>query len=271
MHTLVIGSDRIRIKQSAHEAFMIRCDQVTKSFTLGDRVVRALRGVDLAIEDPGFYAIMGRSGSGKSTLLHMLSAMDRPDSGEILVSGHSVHQMSERESTRFRREEIGVIFQAFNLIPTMSAVENVQLPGLLSGRLSKSLSDRSHELLELLGLADRAEHRPEALSGGEQQRVAIARALLYQPAVVFADEPTGNLDTNASELVWSMLQRIAREEKVTVIMVTHEPEAASYCERIFVMNDGVIAGTIENPNAHGEGGMDAGTIATRTQHLLSTP
>lgn len=250
---------------------MIRCDQVTKSFTLGDRVVRALRGVDLAIEDPGFYAIMGRSGSGKSTLLHMLSAMDRPDSGQIVVSGHQVHRMSERESTRFRREEIGVIFQAFNLIPTMSAVENVQLPGLLSGRLSKSLSDRSHELLDLLGLADRSEHRPEALSGGEQQRVAIARALLYQPAVVFADEPTGNLDTNASELVWSMLQRIAREEKVTVIMVTHEPEAASYCERIFVMNDGVIAGTIENPNAHGEGGMDAGTIATRTQHLLSTP
>lgn len=250
---------------------MIRCDQVTKSFTLGDRVVRALRGVDLAIEAPGFYAIMGRSGSGKSTLLHMLSAMDRPDSGEIVVSGHQVHQMSERESTRFRREEIGVIFQAFNLIPTMSAVENVQLPGLLSGRLSKSLSDRSHELLDLLGLADRAEHRPEALSGGEQQRVAIARALLYQPAVVFADEPTGNLDTNASELVWSMLQRIAQEEKVTVIMVTHEPEAASYCERIFVMNDGVIAGTIENPNAHDEGGMDAGTIATRTQHLLSTP
>ena len=250
---------------------MIRCDQVTKSFTLGDRVVRALRGVELAIEDPGFFAIMGRSGSGKSTLLHMLSAMDRPDSGEIVVSGHQVHQMSERESTRFRREEIGVIFQAFNLIPTMSAVENVQLPGLLSGRLSKSLSDRSHELLDQLGLADRAEHRPEALSGGEQQRVAIARALLYQPAVVFADEPTGNLDTNASELVWSMLQRIAREEMVTVIMVTHEPEAASYCERIFVMNDGVIAGTIENQNAHGERGMDAGTIATRTQHLLSTP
>jgi putative ABC transport system ATP-binding protein len=250
---------------------MIRCNQITQSVTLGARVVRALRGVDLAIEDPGFYAIMGRSGSGKSTLLHMLSAMDRPDSGEIVVSGHQVHQMSERESTRFRREEIGVIFQAFNLIPTMSAVENVQLPGLLSGRLSKSLSDRSHELLDLLGLADRAEHRPEALSGGEQQRVAIARALLYQPAVVFADEPTGNLDTNASELVWSMLQRIAREEQVTVIMVTHEPEAASYCERILVMNDGVIAGTIENPNAHGEGGMDAGTIATRTQHLLSTP
>lgn len=249
---------------------MIECSQVRKTFTLGDRVVHALRGVDLEIREAGFYSIMGRSGSGKSTLLHMLSAMDRPDSGEVVVSGHEVHRMSEREATRFRREEIGVIFQAFNLIPTMTAVENVQLPGLLSGRLSRKLSDRSHELLDLLGLADRADHRPEALSGGEQQRVAIARALLYQPAVVFADEPTGNLDTNASALVWSMLQRVAREEDVTVIMVTHEPEAASYSERIFVMNDGMIAGTIENPGVHDEeGGLDAGTIATRTQHLLS--
>lgn len=249
---------------------MIKCSQVKKSFAIGDRTVNALRGVDLVIKDAGFYAIMGRSGSGKSTLLHMLSAMDRPDSGQVVVSGHQVHSMSEREATRFRREEIGVVFQAFNLIPTMTAVENVQLPGLLAGRLSKQLHDRSYELLELLGLDDRAEHRPEALSGGEQQRVAIARALLYQPKVVFADEPTGNLDTSASQMVWTMLQRVSRDEQVTVVMVTHEPEAASYCERILVMNDGIIAGEIENPNAHSEqGGLDAGTIATRTQHLLS--
>lgn len=248
---------------------MIQCTQVTKSFTLGDRTVRALQGVDLSIDTHGFFAIMGRSGSGKSTLLHMLSAMDRADSGEIVVSGHQVHRMSEREATRFRREEIGVIFQAFNLIPTMTAAENVQLPGLLSGRLPKKLLNRSFELLELLGLGDRADHRPEALSGGEQQRVAIARALLYQPAVVFADEPTGNLDTNASELVWTLLRQIAQDEEVTVIMVTHEPEAASYCEKIFVMNDGQIAGTIDNPDALREGGLDAGSIATRTQHLLS--
>lgn len=249
---------------------MISCVDVRKSFTLGDRVVNALRGVDLRIEDPGYYAIMGRSGSGKSTLLHMLSAMDRPDSGEVIVAEHSVHAMSEREATRFRRQEIGVVFQAFNLIPTMSAQENVQLPGLLSGSLSPELVARSHELLRLLGLSDRAEHRPEALSGGEQQRVAIARALLYSPKVVFADEPTGNLDTTASELVWGMLRRVAHEEQVTVVMVTHEPEAASYCERIYVMNDGVIAGVIDNPDARTEqGGLDAGAIATRTQHLLS--
>ncbi len=251
---------------------MITCTQVKKSFVIGDRTVNALRGVDLRIDEAGFYAIMGRSGSGKSTLLHMLSAMDRPDSGQVVVSGHQVHSMSEREATRFRRQEIGVIFQAFNLIPTMTATENVQLPGLLAGKLSKALEDRSHELLEMLGLSDRAEHRPEALSGGEQQRVAIARAMLYQPQVIFADEPTGNLDTTASELVWSMLQRVAREEQVTVVMVTHEPEAARYCERILIMNDGIIVGGIDNPNANSEqGGLDAGTIATRTQHLLSTP
>lgn len=249
---------------------MITCTNVKKSFAVGNRTVNALRGVDLSITTPGLSAIMGRSGSGKSTLLHMLSAMDRPDSGEVVVSGHQVHRMNEREATRFRREEIGVIFQAFNLIPTMTAIENIQLPGLLSGHLTKQLRQRSHDLLELLGLRDRAEHRPEALSGGEQQRVAIARALLYQPKVVFADEPTGNLDTNASQMVWTMLQRVSVEERVTVVMVTHEPEAASYCQRILVMNDGVIAGEIHNPEANSDqGGLDAGTIATRTQHLLS--
>lgn len=250
---------------------MISCDQVHKSFPIGSRRVQALRGVDLTIDEHGFYAIMGRSGSGKSTLLHMLSAMDRPDSGSVIVSGHDVHAMSEREATVFRRREIGVIFQAFNLIPTMTALENVLLPGLLGGENSSALNARAHELLELLGLGERATHRPEALSGGEQQRVAIARALLYKPEVVFADEPTGNLDTNASALVWSMLRRVASEQNVTVVMVTHEPEAASYCRRIFVMNDGVIAGTIDNAHENGEGGLDAGAIATRTQHLLSAP
>ncbi len=250
---------------------MISCTGVKKTFPIGDRLVHALRGVDLSITEHGFYAVMGRSGSGKSTLLHMLSAMDRPDSGEIVVSGHRVHCMSEREATAFRRREIGVIFQAFNLIPTMTALENVQLPGLLGGDQSRALARRASELLEQLGLGDRASHRPEALSGGEQQRVAIARALLYKPQVVFADEPTGNLDTNASARVWSMLRQIAREQGVTVVMVTHEPEAASYCRRIFVMNDGLIVGAIDNPHAQAEGGLDAGGIATRTQHLLSAP
>ncbi len=245
---------------------MINATGVHKSFAIGTRKVHALRGVDLTIDKPGFYAIMGRSGSGKSTLLHMLSAMDRPDKGQIIVSGKAIHSMSESQATMFRRKDIGVIFQAFNLIPTMTALENVQLPGLLAGDQSKELMNRSHELLELLGLGDRTTHRPEALSGGEQQRVAIARALLYKPAVIFADEPTGNLDTTASEMVWAMLKRVAQEQEVTVVMVTHEPVAASYCQRLFVMNDGQIIGTIDAPE---EGAFDAGTIATRTQHLLS--
>ncbi len=245
---------------------MINATGVHKSFAIGSRTVHALRGIDLSIESPGFYAIMGRSGSGKSTLLHMLSAMDRPDKGEIIVSGHAIHSMGEAQATMFRRKDIGVIFQAFNLIPTMTALENVQLPGLLAGDQSKELIARSHELLDLLGLEDRTTHRPEALSGGEQQRVAIARALLYKPAVIFADEPTGNLDTAASAMVWSMLRDIAKEQRVTIVMVTHEPQAASYCQRIFVMNDGMIVGTIDAPE---QGAFDAGTIATRTQHLLS--
>lgn len=244
---------------------MIRCVDVHKSFSVGDRAVHALRGLSMEIADSGFFAIMGRSGSGKSTLLHLLAAMDTPDSGELFVADKAVHSMSEREATRYRRKDIGVVFQAFNLIPTMTARENVLLPGLLAGDSGAELRTRADELLELLGLSDRGSHRPEAMSGGEQQRVAIARALLYRPAVVFADEPTGNLDTSSSGLVWSMLRRVADEERVTVVMVTHEPEAARHCDHIYVVGDGVMVGEIDTSE---EGGLDAGGIATRTQHLL---
>lgn len=244
---------------------MIRCVNVKKSYPAGSRSVHALRGVDLDIQDPGFYAVMGRSGSGKSTLLHILAAMDPSDSGEVTVSGKRVDQLTERQATQFRRTSIGVIFQAFNLIPTMSALENTLLPGLLAGDSTGALRARALELLDRLGLSDRTTHRPQALSGGEQQRVAIARALLYKPPVVFADEPTGNLDSASSALVWQVLREIASEQEVTVLMVTHEPEAASYCERVFVMADGLVKGIIDTAE---EGGLDAGTLATRTQHLL---
>lgn len=244
---------------------MIRTSSVHKSYRTGERTVHALRGVDLHIEDPGFYAVMGRSGSGKSTLLNVLAAMDPSDSGEVEVSGKRVDQLSERQATDFRRRDIGVVFQAFNLIPTMSALENTLLPGLLAGDSSKLLRQRGMELLDRLGLKDRAEHRPDALSGGEQQRVAIARALLYKPPVVFADEPTGNLDASSSEMVWTLLRELASEQDVTVLMVTHEPIAASYCQRIYVMGDGVIVGAIDAPT---EGTLDASAITARTQHLL---
>jgi len=244
---------------------MIQCTCVHKSYNSGAHRVDALRGVDMAIHEPGFYAVMGRSGSGKSTLLNVLAAMDHADSGELVVSGQRVDRMSEREATEFRRRAIGVVFQAYNLIPTMDALENTMLPALLAGDTGADRRTRAMELLDRLGLADRADHRPGALSGGEQQRVAIARALLYAPPVIFADEPTGNLDAGSSGLVWTLLRELAHEQEVTVLMVTHEPEAASYCREVLVMADGRVMGSI---HADEEGALDAGTLATRTQHLL---
>jgi len=244
---------------------MIHCTRVHKAYNSGEHRVEALRGVDLRIDEPGFYAVMGRSGSGKSTLLNVLAAMDRVDSGELVVSDHRVDRMSERDATEFRRRAIGVVFQAYNLIPTMDALENAMLPALLAGDAGSDRRARALELLDRLGLADRADHRPGALSGGEQQRVAIARALLYSPPVIFADEPTGNLDASSSGRVWGLLKELALEQDVTVLMVTHEPEAASYCREIFIMADGRVVGSID---AQEEGALDAGTVATRTQHLL---
>ncbi|MEO1009346.1 MAG: ABC transporter ATP-binding protein [Planctomycetota bacterium] len=235
----------------------IRCRGVRKSYTLGDRRVEALRGLDMEIEGPGFYAIMGQSGSGKSTLLHLMAAMDVPDAGSIEVAGVRVEALSEREATAYRRRTIGVIFQQFNLIPTLTARENVELPGALAGEPAKTLADRSAELLGRLGVGDRADHRPDALSGGEQQRVAIARALLFRPGVILADEPTGALDSQTSELLWGLLAELAREQRSTVLMVTHEPAAAVHCERVLLMRDGVLDGQIETE------GLDAAGVAAR--------
>src|SRR3954471_16003766 len=188
---------------------LIRCENVHKAYHLSGRDVPALRGVDLAIEQPGFYAIMGQSGSGKSTLLHLLAALDRPDSGRLEIAGRPIEGLSEREATVFRRRSVGIIFQQFNLIPTLTARENIELPGVLAGESERWLRDRSGELLERLGVVDRASHRPDALSGGEQQRVAIARALLFSPPVVLADEPTGNLDSVSAAKLWGVLRELA--------------------------------------------------------------
>ena len=241
---------------------MIRCSGVEKTYSLGAERVHALRGVDLVIDRPGFYGIMGQSGSGKSTLLHLLAALDRPDTGEIEIAGYPIHAMSERDATAFRRKGLGIVFQAFNLIPTLTASENVELPGLLAGDDRVWLRKRSTELLDLLGLRDRGKHRPEAMSGGEQQRVAIARSLLYSPPVLLADEPTGNLDSANSDRLWKLLGRVAQEQDVTVVMVTHEPTAAAHCEQIFVIRDGIVQGTIETE------GLDAGGVAARYQQFV---
>ncbi|MBI1189804.1 MAG: ATP-binding cassette domain-containing protein [Tepidisphaera sp.] len=241
---------------------MLRCLDVHKSYKLAGRSVPALRGVDLSIEQPGYYAIMGQSGSGKSTLLHLLAALDRPDKGEIHLAGRAIHTLSERDATLLRRKEIGIVFQQFNLIPTLSARENVELPGSLAGDDPRTLERRSRELLDRLGLGDRADHRPDALSGGEQQRVAIARALLYSPPVLFADEPTGNLDSASSHKLWTMLGDIANEQKMLVIMVTHEPAAAAHCRRIYVLQDGRFRTTIDTE------GLDASGVAARYQQSV---
>lgn len=241
---------------------MVRCEQVFKSYKLGDRTVEALRGVDLRIERPGFFAIMGQSGSGKSTLLHLLAALDKPDRGEVFVSGQGLHTMTERELTSFRQRHIGIVFQQFNLIPTLTAIENVQLPGMLAGESRAFLDKRARELLEALGIGARASHRPDALSGGEQQRVAIARSLLFSPRVLLADEPTGNLDSASSNRLWALLSSLAREQQMTVLMVTHEPAAAANCEKIYVLRDGKITGEIETE------GLDASGVASVYQQLV---
>ena len=239
----------------------IRLRGVKKIYRLGSRAVDALRGVDLAIDGPGFFAIMGPSGSGKSTLLHLLAALDRPDEGVVEVAGHRLETLSERELTLFRRRFIGIIFQHFNLISTLSAIDNITLPALLDGTSRAERLKLGRELIDTLGLAGRENHRPDALSGGEQQRVAIARSLIFRPSILFADEPTGDLDSTTSREVWELLQRLAEERKMTILMVTHEPDAATHCGRVFVLRDGRITGSFET------GGIDAGELATRAQQL----
>ncbi|UYV11892.1 MAG: ABC transporter ATP-binding protein [Phycisphaera sp.] len=236
---------------------MIRCTGLHKRYSLGERTVCALRGLDLTLDEPGFFAIMGQSGSGKSTLLHLLAAMDTPDEGEIEVAGVRVDQLSEREANAYRRQAIGIIFQQFNLIPTLTAQENVELPGSLAGEPAYQLRERSSALLDRLGVGDRADHRPDALSGGEQQRVAIARALLFSPKVILADEPTGALDSETGQKLWNLLREVAREQGATVLMVTHEPAAAAHCQRVYVLRDGVMDGHIETE------GLDAAGVAAR--------
>jgi putative ABC transport system ATP-binding protein len=241
---------------------MIRCQDVHKTYRTGGRDVAALRGVNLRIDEPGFYAVMGQSGSGKSTLLHLLAALDRPDKGEIEIGGRPIHNLKERDATEFRRTGIGIVFQQFNLIPTLTARENIELPGMLAADDPARLRNRSTELLERLGLSERAEHRPDSLSGGEQQRVAIARSLLYSPPVLFADEPTGNLDSATSARLWRLLADLAREHEMTVLMVTHEPAAAVNCRRILVLQDGAMTSSIDTE------GLDAAGVAARYQQCV---
>lgn len=219
---------------------MISLRDVTKVYRRGRSEVRALSVPSLEVPKGQFLSVMGPSGSGKSTLLHLVGALDVPTSGSLTVDGRALHTLPDDDLSRFRRERLGFIFQFFNLLPTLTAVENVLMPGLLAGRTRDELEQRARELLELVGLSRRGEHRPDELSGGEMQRVAIARALLLEPALLLADEPTGNLDSKVGADVLGLIREATRARQVTVVMVTHDAKAAAVGDRIVRLVDGLV-------------------------------
>ena len=204
----------------------------------GETAVHALRGVTVGFPTGQFAAIMGPSGSGKSTLMHLLAGLDKPTSGSVVVDGQELANLDDAALTRLRRDKLGFVFQAFNLLPVLSAEENILLPLTLAGR--KPDREWWNRLIDTVGLRDRLTHRPSELSGGQQQRVAVARALVHRPAVVFADEPTGNLDSRSSEEVLGLLRHAVDDFEQTVIMVTHDPQAAAVADRIVLLRDGEV-------------------------------
>jgi putative ABC transport system ATP-binding protein len=224
-------------------ASIVRVAELTKRYRLGkNNFVDALRGATLEIEEGEMAAIMGPSGSGKSTLMHIAGCLDVPDSGEVWLAGERVDGLRGRALTQLRAHEIGFIFQGFNLIPTMSALENVALAAEYAGSSRTEAARKAAALLELVGLADRVRHVPTELSGGQQQRVAIARALVNAPAIVMGDEPTGDLDTATSAEIVDVMRAVNRERGTTFVIVTHNPEVATACDRTIRMRDGVVEG-----------------------------
>jgi putative ABC transport system ATP-binding protein len=222
-------------------------DSLTKTYRTGASTVTALDEVSYDFPVGSFTAVMGPSGSGKSTLLQCAAGLDRPDSGDVVIAGTALSALGETALTRLRRAQIGFVFQSFNLLPSLTAAQNVELPLRLAGR--KPAPAATLAALTAVGLADRARHRPAELSGGQQQRVAIARALVLAPRVLFADEPTGALDTATSRDVLARLRRLAAENEQTIIMVTHDPVAAGYADQVVFLADGKIAGTLPRPAA----------------------
>lgn len=220
---------------------------VEKVYGEGSTVVRALKGISLELPNGEFAAIMGPSGSGKSTLLHILGTLDKPTSGRIVVGGTDLSGLSDRKLTLLRRQRMGFVFQFFNLIPTLSAEENVLLPALIAGEKAGKYAARLDELLDLVGLTERRSHRPDELSGGEQQRIAIARALVRQPDIILADEPTGNLDSKTGAGVLGLLRESADRYEQTIIMVTHDPLAASNADRVIFLSDGRAVDEVREP------------------------
>jgi putative ABC transport system ATP-binding protein len=217
---------------------LVTATDVTRRYGEGEAAVHALAGVSAEFPEKQFTAIMGPSGSGKSTLMHVLAGLDQPTSGSVVLAGTEITDLDDKRLTELRRDKVGFIFQSFNLVPVLNAEENILLPLLIAGRdVDRAWFD---QLIEIVGLGDRLTHRPAELSGGQQQRVAVARALASRPAVVFADEPTGNLDSKTSEDILQLLRRSVDEFGQTIVMVTHDPDAAQIADRLLTLNDGLV-------------------------------
>jgi putative ABC transport system ATP-binding protein len=219
---------------------VVRATGLTRRYKMGDAFVEALRGVDLTIQRGEFVALVGPSGSGKSTVLNLIGGLDRPTTGQVWIDGVELSATDERALTRHRREHVGFVFQTFNLLPRLSAEENVALPLMFSGVPHRERLDRARGLLQRVGLTHRLTHRPTQLSGGEQQRVAIARALVGQPALLLADEPTGNLDTTTGGEIMVLLKELNQESHLTLLVVTHDPEVAAFADRVVSLRDGRV-------------------------------
>lgn len=219
---------------------VIQVKNLYKLYKVGDEIVRALDGVNFNIHKGEFCAIVGTSGSGKSTLLNMLAGLEKPTKGEIVIGGNHIEKLNEEQLVAFRREKVGFIFQSFHLLGTLNALENVALPLNFRGESRKQRLQKADAMLELMGLRKHKKHMPNQMSGGQQQRVGVARALVVDPQIIFADEPTGNLDSRTAEEIMTLMQQVVKKHNKTLVMVTHDAHLASYADRIFHIRDGKI-------------------------------
>ena len=240
-------AETARYAPTSARAPILEARDLTKRYPLGETTVEALRGVSLSVAAGEFVALMGPSGSGKSTLLQLLGGLDRPTSGDVLLEGEEVSRLSDDRATRLRRDRTGFVFQSFNLIPLLDVTENVGLPFTIAGQDPSrgELAERVRDVIDLVDLGGKGRHKPDQLSAGEQQRVAVARALVTRPALLFADEPTGNLDYTTGSEILDALWRSCEERRQTIVLVTHDSKAAAYADRVHVIGDGRIRDTIE--------------------------